>query len=129
MSFETQIMCSTQQPIDPLWMRLRFVRILHTIIWAFFAGCVAAIPFLAWAGMFSQASIFIGIVLIEVLILAINSWHCPLTKVAARYTSDRRDNFDIYLPVWLARYNKLIFGSIYMAGVLLTIAGWFGWLS
>jgi hypothetical protein len=129
MSFEIQIMCSTQQPVDPLWMRLRFVRILHTIIWAFFAGCVAAIPFLAWEGMFYQASIFIGIVLIEVLILAINSWHCPLTKVAARYTSDRRDNFDIYLPVWLARYNKLIFGSIYMAGVLLTIAGWFGWLS
>ena len=110
-------------------MRLRFVRILHTIVWAFFAGCVVAIPVLAWAGMFSQAFIFIGIVLIEVLILAINSWHCPLTTVAARYTADRRDNFDIYIPEWLARHNKLIFGTIYMAGIILTLVGWFGWLS
>jgi hypothetical protein len=23
---------------------------------------------------------------------------------------DRADNFDIYLPVWLARHNKVIFG-------------------
>jgi len=110
-------------------MRLRFVRIIHTIIWAFFAGCVVAIPVLAWVGMFSQASIFIGIVLIEVLILAINSWHCPLTTVAARYTTERRDNFDIYLPEWLARHNKLIFGTIYMAGIFLTLIGWLGWLS
>jgi hypothetical protein len=28
---------------------------------------------------------------------------CPLTGIAARYTDDRRDNFDIYLPPWLAR--------------------------
>jgi polyferredoxin len=110
-------------------MRLRFVRILHTIIWAFFAGCVVAIPVLAWANMFAQASIFIGIVLIEVLILAFNRWHCPLTMVAARYTGDRRDNFDIYLPEWLARHNKLIFGTIYLAGIFLTLVGWFGWLS
>jgi hypothetical protein len=33
-----------------------------------------------------------------------------LTNVAARYTNDRRDNFDIVLPLWLARYNKIIFG-------------------
>jgi polyferredoxin len=129
MPFKTRIMYSTQQPAEPLVMRLRFVRTLHTIIWAFFAGCVVVIPVLAWAGMFSHASIFIGIVLIEVLILAVNRWHCPLTTVAARYTGDRRDNFDIYLPEWLARHNKLIFGTIYMAGIFLTLVGWIGWLS
>jgi hypothetical protein len=49
---------------------------------------------------------------------------CPLTGVAARYTDDRRDNFDIYLPLWLARYNKLIFGSLFAAGLLFTLACW-----
>jgi hypothetical protein len=47
-----------------------------------------------------------------VLVLIANDESCPLTGVAARYTVDRRDNFDIYLPEWLARHNKLIFGSI-----------------
>jgi len=26
-------------------------------------------------------------------------------------------NFDIYLPEWLARYNKQIFGPLYAVGV------------
>lgn len=44
--------------------------------------------------------------------------------MAARYTDDRRDNFDIYLPVWLARYNKLIFGPLYFVGVAFALARW-----
>jgi hypothetical protein len=46
------------------------------------------------------------VVLFEALIVVFNSWRCLFTAVAARYTSDRRENFDIYLPFCLARYNK-----------------------
>ena len=56
------------------------------------------------------------------LVLIANGGRCPLTAVAARYTVDRRDNFDIYLPEWLARHNKLIFGSIYPGGIAVTFA-------
>ena len=28
---------------------------------------------------------------------------------------DRSANFDIYLPLWLARHNKTIFGSVFAA--------------
>jgi hypothetical protein len=44
--------------------------------------------------------------------------------VAARYTDDRRDNFDIYLPLWIARYNKQIFGPLFVAGIVFTLALW-----
>ena len=37
---------------------------------------------------------------------------------------DRRENFDIYLPVWLAKYNKLIFGSLYVASVAFALVRW-----
>jgi hypothetical protein len=57
-------------------------------------------------------------------VLIANGGHCPLTAVAARYTTDRRDNFDIYLPECLARYNKLIFGSIYLFGVAVIFGRW-----
>lgn len=103
---------------------LRAVKVVHTIVWAFFASCVLAIPIFAWRGDLRAAALFIGIVLVEVLILALNRWSCPLTTVAARYTDDRRDSFDIYLPEWLARHNKLIFGTLYVAGVVLTLALW-----
>ncbi len=44
--------------------------------------------------------------------------------MAARYTEVRRDNFDIYLPLWMARYNKLIFGTLYVAGLAFALVRW-----
>lgn len=102
---------------------LRLVKAGHTIVWAIFAACILAIPLLAWLGQQERAAVLIMVVLVELLVLLVNHGNCPLTAVAARYTTDRRDNFDIYLPQWLARYNKLIFGSIYLLGVALTFAG------
>jgi len=100
---------------------LRTVRIVHTVAWAFFAGCIVSIPVAAWQRQFRVALMLIAIVTVEVIILAVNRFRCPLTDVAARYTNDRGDNFDIYLPLWLARYNKQIFGTLFVAGVLYTI--------
>ena len=105
-------------------MTLRTIKVIHTIAWLFFASCIFAIPILTWRGDYRHAAIFIGIVFVEVIVLLLNGMHCPLTPVAARYTTDRRDNFDIYLPEWLARHNKLIFGALYVAGIVYTIARW-----
>jgi len=104
--------------------RLRAIKLLHTLVWALFASCIALIPVLAWARRFHAALVLIGLVLIEVLVLGVNGWRCPLTAVAARYTDDRRDNFDIYLPEWLARHNKTIFGAWFVLGLLLTLGCW-----
>lgn len=103
---------------------LRAVKAAHTIIWAFFAACIVAIPIASWLGEHRIAAWLAGIVLVEVVVLAANRWRCPLTSVASRYTDDRRDNFDIYLPEWLARHNKLIFGGLYLAGLAYAAAHW-----
>jgi len=106
--------------------RLRTIRLVHTVVWAGFAGCVVAIPVLALQQRFRLAALLALIVLGEVVVLAVNRWRCPLTPIAARYTDDRRANFDIYLPEWLARHNKEIFGSLYLAGVVLLAVRWIG---
>lgn len=106
---------------------LRAVKVVHTLVWAVFAGAIVAIPVAAWRGRFAIAAGLIGFVLLEVLVLAANRMRCPLTDVAARYTDERQDNFDIYLPLWLARYNKEIFGGLYVAGIALTVFLW--WLT
>jgi hypothetical protein len=96
---------------------LRAIRLLHTVVWAFFVAAIVAIPIAAWLGRFDLFAAFTVIVLLEVLVLALNRLRCPLTSIAARYTEDRQDNFDIYLPLWLARYNKQIFGVLFILGV------------
>jgi hypothetical protein len=103
---------------------LTLVKLLHTVVWAFFAGCIVVIPYYAWQKNLAMAWLLIGIVMVEVLVLLFNRFRCPLTGVAARYTRERADNFDIYLPLWVARYNKLLFGGLFIGGVLYTLAQW-----
>jgi hypothetical protein len=103
---------------------LVLVKVVHTVVWAFFVGCIIALPVVALAGRLRLAAWIAGTVLIEVVVLVANRWRCPLTAVAARYTAERRDNFDIYLPLWLARYNKQIFGPLFVAGGLVALWAW-----
>lgn len=103
---------------------LHVVKIVHTVAWAFLAGCIVAIPFATYAGNFFLSFVLIAIVLVEVVVLVVNGWRCPLTDVAARYTEDRHDNFDIFLPSLLARHNKVIFGSLFVAALVYTLVAW-----
>jgi uncharacterized protein (DUF58 family) len=103
---------------------LAAIRAAHTIVWAFFVACIVAIPLASWHGYHGTAALLIAIVLAEVAALAFNNWTCPLTLVARRYTDNRNSNFDIYLPEWVAKYNKQIFGPLYVASVVFAIVCW-----
>lgn len=103
---------------------LHAIKLTHTVVWAVFAGSIVAIPIAAWVGAWRVAWFLIALVSAECMVLVANRMRCPLTAVAARYTEDRRDNFDIYLPLWLARYNKHIFGPLFLIGLLVTIYRW-----
>lgn len=103
---------------------LLVVKVLHTMAWAVFAGCILALPLASWWGHHALAAGLAALVAGEVLVLVLNRMQCPLTAVAAGYTEDRRDNFDIFLPLWLARHNKRIFGPLYLAGLVFSFFRW-----
>jgi hypothetical protein len=103
---------------------LTAIKWVHTLVWAFFASCIIVLPVASLRGDHLIAACLAGVVLVEVAVLALNRWHCPLTAVAARHTSDRSDNYDIYLPLWLARYNKVVFGGLYLIGLVIALYAW-----
>lgn len=103
---------------------LVLIKLLHTAVWIFFVACIAGVYAAAAAGRFGLALGLAGVVLVEVAVLVANRMRCPLTPLAARYTADRAPNFDIYLPRWLARYNKEIFGPLFLGGVVYALAAW-----
>jgi hypothetical protein len=103
---------------------LRAIRTVHTAVWAFFAGLILAMPVFGWQREYVVFVVLAAVVAVEVMVLAFNGLTCPLTPLAARYTCDRRANFDIYLPLFVARYNKQIFGSLYVAALLLGLVRW-----
>ena len=102
--------------------KLALIKGLHTFIWILF---VLIIGYVLWCGISANISVYswlaVGAVLGEVLVLLIFRWSCPLTKLARRYSNSFSDNFDIYLPNWLARYNKVIFGSLFFVGLMLML--------
>ncbi len=103
---------------------LRRVKLLHTLIWAVLASCVVALFWAGWCRQFGWAFAITAVILGECAVLVFNEGRCPLTNVAARYTEDRADNFDIYLPIWLARHNKQIFGLLFLAAEALVVWRW-----
>ena len=103
---------------------LTAIKVAHTIAWAIFVACILAIPVASLRDEHGLAAGFATVVAAEVCVLILTGWRCPLTYLAARHTKDRRDNFDIYLPEWLARHNKSIFGVLYVAGLVLALARW-----
>lgn len=100
------------------------IKIVHTIIWAVFASSIVAVPILIWTEHLRAALALSLLVWVEVVVLLVNRMRCPLTDVAARYTDDRSDSFDIYLPEWLARNNKGIFGTLFVLGQGLLVWRW-----
>lgn len=98
------------------------IKVLHTTIWVFFN---VVIFYLLYAVITNQIDhwVWIGLscFLLEGLVLLIFKNYCPLTLWARLYSTSTRDNFDIYIPNWLARYNKPIYSSLLVIVILILI--------
>ena len=63
--------------------------------------------------------ICIGIIILEGFVLIVFKRICPVTLIARRYSDSKKDNFDIFLPVWLAKQNKLIYTTLFVIVLLM----------
>ena len=100
--------------------KLTFIKVIHSIVWLFFN---AVLFYLYYAVITNRIDVWVwiglGCFLVEGVVLLICKNYCPLTLVARKYSTSTKDNFDIYLPEWLAKYNKLIYTSL--LGVIILI--------
>jgi hypothetical protein len=102
--------------------KLLTIKLVHTVIWLFF---VVVIFYVLYCGITDNVTIYtwIGIAMVigEGLTLLIFKMFCPLTLIARKYSDSEKDNFDIFLPNWLAKYNKIIFTSIFVLGLVFVL--------
>ena len=117
-----KLLGSSNLPSSAHKYMLKLIKTIHTIIWAIM---VLAIFYIIYAGITKTRGMIlwfsIGLVIIEIITLVINRFVCPLTNIAMKYTTERSSNFDIYLPEWLAKHNKLIFGILLTIGLVLVV--------
>ncbi|MBI1343638.1 MAG: hypothetical protein GC171_11950 [Terrimonas sp.] len=103
--------------------KLVLIKWVHTLIWLFFNGVIFYLYYAAITNTINKwVWIGIALVLLEGLVLLIFKNVCPVTLAARKYSDATNDNFDIYLPNWLARYNKLIYTTLFV--IVLLIIGY-----
>ncbi|WP_153797948.1 hypothetical protein [Foetidibacter luteolus] len=102
--------------------RLTIIKIVHTIIWLFFN---VVIFYMLYAAITGKLDVWLwigyGLFVLEGIVLALFRFSCPLTVMARRYSDSAKHNFDIYLPEWLAKYNKQIYTSILGLIMVITV--------
>jgi hypothetical protein len=102
--------------------KLIIIRSLHSLIWIFYN---VVIFYLAYAVAIDQIDkwvwICLGLILVECIVLLVFKRICPITLIARKFSDSTKDNFDIFLPNWLAKYNQLIY-SIILAIILIFLS-------
>lgn len=98
------------------------IKLLHTAIWVFFNVVIFYMLYAVTLGTIDRW-LWIGYALIgaETITLLLFRLYCPLTVWARKYSDSQASNFDIYLPEWLARYNKQIYTLIMAVIVIITV--------
>ena len=101
--------------------KLIVVKFIHTLIWVFFN---IVIFYMLYAVIQNKLDVWLwigyGLIFLEGLTLLVFKFFCPLTLIARRYSDSQEDNFDIYLPNWLAKNTKLIYTSIVVIIMIIT---------
>lgn len=101
-------------------VKLALLKTLHTLIWVFFN---VVIFYLFYAAITNRIDkwvwIGIGLILLEGIVLLIFKRLCPVTLLARKYSDSTKNNFDIFLPNWLAKYNKLIYTTLFIIALIL----------
>lgn len=102
--------------------KLLTIKILHTAIWVFFNVVIFYMLYAVTLGEIDGWLWFgYGLIAAESVTLLLFKFYCPLTVWARQYSDSQAANFDIFLPEWLAKYNKQIYTAIMVVILLLTI--------
>lgn len=101
---------------------LIFIKIVHTLVWIFFNFVIFYLFYAVVSNKIDKwVWIGLGLFVLEGIVLLVFGMMCPLTILARKYSDSRRDNFDIFLPNWLARNTKLIYTSFLVVIMLILV--------
>lgn len=90
---------------------LLFILISICTVYVFYAAAFDRITGLTWWAF--------GIVIIEMLVLILNDWRCPLTDLAEQQGAEIGSVADLFLPKRLSNHLFAIFGVVFLITLLL----------
>ena len=98
------------------------MKLVHTLIFWVLSLCVAYALFSGVADRITMLTwVAVGLLAVEIVVLALSGWTCPLTNLAERRGAARGSVDDIFLPRWFADRIFPICGTLYGIALLMIV--------
>ncbi|MHA2432848.1 MAG: hypothetical protein ACXADO_06450 [Candidatus Thorarchaeota archaeon] len=98
------------------------IKFIHALLFLIMEG---SLGYILYCGITNQANllswIMVGGMVVESIILIVNSWRCPLTDLAERYGAEDGSVTGIFLPRFLVPHVFRIYGGLFILGIVLLI--------
>lgn len=93
---------------------------MHSLLFFLICGCTI---YVFLAALFDQITLLtwlaFGVVVIELAILLLYDWHCPLTLFAEQNGAESGSVADLFLPKFLADHLFKLFGFTFIITLIL----------
>jgi len=99
-----------------------YIKLVHTFLFLLITGSTLYVMFSALFDFITPLTWFaFFVVILEMLVLILNDWKCPLTGLAERQGAEVGSVADLFLPKWISDRLFLIFGILFALTSILLV--------
>jgi hypothetical protein len=106
--------------------KIFYIKLIHSVIFLFMFACLVYIFFCAVVGRYDWTLVFaLAAIIVEGIVLIINRWTCPFTKLAQKYGDENGAVTDLFIPARYARHTFNVFTVIFIIELIWLAWGYF----
>jgi hypothetical protein len=107
--------------------KIFYIKLIHSIIFLFMVACMVYIFYCAVVRRYDWTLVFaFAAIVVEGIVLIINRWTCPFTKLAQKYGDEKGAVTDLFIPARYARYTFNVFTTIFIIELIWLAWGYWG---
>jgi hypothetical protein len=107
-----------------LTLQIFLIKLVHSLIYIFMSPCLG---YLFYAGITAtydwKLAFAIGMIVLEVIVLSLSGWHCPLSSLAKKLGDESGNDLigDYLLPKGAARFTVPFCSLVFVSGLILLV--------
>ncbi len=106
--------------------KIVYIKLIHSVIFLFMVTCLVYIFYCAVVGRYDwMLLIALAAIFVEGIVLIINRWTCPFTKLAQKYGDENGAVTDLFIPTRYARHTFNVFTVIFIIELIWLAWGYF----
>ena len=104
--------------------KVLLIKLGHSLIYLFMSFCLGYLFYAAITATYDWRLIFaIGMIMIEIIVLAFSSWRCPLSTWARKLGDETGNDLfsDYLLPDWVAKLTVPFCTFVFISALVLLV--------